>query len=343
MAVGQPKVANAVYWIGEDGNVWSRARGKGVVNHGSYALQKEFSNTGLPSVIDAYQLIDDPVAAANAAAAPTGSVAPGGGGGGAAAPVFNQAGATNTQLAIDQVPGLLADALAAENTRYQNTLGGFNAQEASQRDTHDKSTITNQQNYDANFMDSIRSGVKGLGGLFQILRGTGAGGGSVEDDARDIVGGVTARDIRTGADTQQENQTALNAALSTFLTDLRGKREANEDTFANNQSAIRRDSNTQLQDLYSKMAGFYGDAGRTAEYNDWMGRAGGLTPEIAKDSRTQVSNYDTTPVAVQTPQLSAFAAPSQPNVVSAPSDGQIGSGIFTMSDRRRRETAPAGV
>jgi hypothetical protein len=232
--------------------------------------------------------------------------------------------------------------LAAEGTSYGNTVGGFNAAESGQRDTYGKSTTTNQQNYDSNFMDSIRSGIKGLSGLMSLLRGTGAGGGTAEDIARDTVGGVTSNDIRGGADTQKENQGQLDSSLSTFLTDLQTKRKAAEDTRVNNERAIKRDSNTQLQDLFGKMAGFYGDVGNTGAANDWMGRAGALTPDIAANSRTQVSPYDTTPVVVHAPNLTAFAPPTQPSVTTAPSDGQIGSGIFTMTDpRRKKDVAPA--
>ena len=306
-----------VYWIGQDGNTYMKGDATGDTRKWIAPLQS-------PQQLG-YTLIDDPVN-------PRGSSAPSGGGGGAA---FNDAAARNTQLTIDQIPGILQAALAAEAQKYQNAVSGFNAQEDTQRKNYDASTVTNQQNYDANFMDSIRAGIKGLSGLMQVLRGTGAAGSSVEGDVRDTVGGVTAQDIRTGADTQKENQSELDNSLSTFLTDLGLKRKQNEDTRVNNEMSIRRDSNTQLQDLYSKMAGYYGDAGRTAEANTWLSRAGSLTPSIAADSASRVSAYDSTPVAIKAPQLTAFAEPSQPNVVTSPSDGQIGSGIFTMTDRRR--------
>lgn len=321
----------AVYWVGNDGNVYLKAPQTdtggswNVTNMG--AASKVLQGTVYPGAVQ----IDNP---SNAR-----STAPTGGGGGTANPL-NQAAINNTQITIDQLPAILQAALAAESQKYQNAVSGFQAQEAAQRDTYDKSTVTNQQNYDANFMDSIRAGIKGLGGLMQILRGTGAAGSSVEGDVRDVVGGVTSNDIRTGADTQKENQGALDSTLSTFLTDLGIKRKQNEDTLVNNERALRRDSDTQLQDLYSKMAGFYGDAGRTAEANTWMSRAGSLTPSIAANSANRVSAYDSTPVAVKAPELTAFAAPTQPNVVTTPSDGQVGSGIFTMTDRRRdREAA----
>lgn len=91
------------------------------------------------------------------------------------------------------------------------------------------------------------------------------------------------------------------------------------------------------------MAGFYGDAGRTAERDSFMTRAGALTPAIAANSRTALSAYDTTPVVVEAPKVTAFAEPTQPNAIAAPQDGQVGSGIFTMTDRRRREPALAGA
>lgn len=321
-----------VYWTGQDGNTYMKADG---VNGGQvtkwYAPLLSPQQMGL-------QLIDDPVN-------PTQTTSPAPTGGTVAAPkVLNQGAIDNTQATIDQLPGLLQAALEAEAQRYRNAISGFDTQEQQQRGTYDKSTTTNQLNYDSNFMDSIRAGVKGLGGLFNILRGTGAAGGSVEGDVRDIVGETTAKDIRTGADTRDENQGALDSTLSTFLTDLGLKRKQNEDVRVNNERAIRRDNSTTLQDLYSKMAGFYGDADRTAEANAWLARAGGLTPEIAQNSRTQVSNYDSTPVAIKAPELTAFAAPSQPNAIAAPSDGQVGSGIFAISDRRRERTpVAAGV
>lgn len=319
-----------VYWVGQDGNTYMKGDATG-------DTQKWIAPLQTPQMLG-YQLIDDPVN-------PTRTTSPAPTGGAVSTPkVLNQAAINNTQMTIDQLPALLQAALEAEGQRYQNAIGGFTAQEQAQRGTYDKSTETNQLNYDSNFMDSIRAGVKGLGGLFNILRGTGAAGGSVEGDVRDVVGEVTSKDIRTGADTRDENQGALDASLSTFLTDLGLKRRQNEDVRVNNERAIRRDNLTQMQDLFGKMAGFYGDADRVAERDQFMTRAGSLTPEIAANSRTQVSNYDSTPVMVKAPELTAFAAPSQPNAIAAPSNGQVGSGIFAISDRRRdRQPVAAGV
>lgn len=320
-----------VYWIGANGETYMKGDG---IN----GVQEWFAPLKSPEQMG-FTRIDDPVnpTGYGTTPAPTGGSAP-------APKALNTGAISNTQATLDQLPALLQAALEAEGQRYRNAIGGFDVQEQQQRGTYDKSTETNQLNYDANFMDSIRAGVKGLGGLFNILRGTGAAGGSVEGDVRDVVGEVTSKDIRTGADTRDENQGALDSSLSTFLTDLGLKRRQNEDVRVNNERAIRRDNATTAQDLMSKIAALYGDADRTAEANSWLARAGSLTPEIASNSRTQVSAYDSAPVAVKAPELTAFAAPSQPNAISAPSNGQVGSGIFAISDRRRERTpVAAGV
>lgn len=292
---------------------------------------------------------------AQPAATPSGGGGGGGGGtstlgagggapsGGAALPVLNQAAINGTQLALDQLPALLQAALDAEATRYGNLTRAFADQEKAQRGQYDESTTTNQQNYDANYMDSIRSGIKGLGSLMNILRGTGAAGGTAQDMVRDTVGGITASDIRGGADTQKTNQTALDSSLSSFLTELKGKRQTAEDTRVNNERAIQRDNASQMQDLYSKMAGYYADGGRTAEAQSFMGRAANLTPSIAQNSMAKQSAYDTTPVAVKAPELAAFSAPSQPDAAVVPENGQVGTGIFTMNRKKEQVQQPVAL
>lgn len=325
---------NGSFWIGSDGNVWVKgangvnSAGKADANSASY-----WSDRG-------YGQIPDPLPGGHTLAASTLTPNNTGGGGGSTLPPLDTAGISNTQKTIDQIPALLQAALAAEAQNHANTVGGFDASQATEQGNHDTGTVTNQQNYDSNFMDSIRAGIKGLGGLMALLRGTGAGGGTAEDLARDAVGGTTANDISTGATTQKENQGQLDSSLASFLTDLKTKRAAAEDTFTNNNRAIQRDSNTQLQDLYGKVAGFYGASGDTADANNWTNKAGDLTPSIAADSKTQVSPYDTTPVVIHAPNLTAFNGPTQPSVVAPPSDGQVGSGIFTMDPGRKKSTTP---
>lgn len=330
---------NGVFWRGQDGQVYVKS------DQGTNAAGAWDPNTQNYWASRGYNMIDDPATGTLGATNTTAPTVTSGDGG-----TLDQAAIDNTRRTIDQIPGLLEAALNTERTRYQNAIRDFGSQRQQQQGQYDESTMINQKNYDRNFMDSIRAGIQGLGGLMNILRGTGASGGTAEDEARDIVGGVTSQDIRSGADTRQQNQRELDTSLSTFLSNLERKKAENEDTFENNQRAVRRESNTQLQDLYGKMAGFYGDANQDAERVKWMNKAGELTPSISQNSRTQLSDYDTKPVEVKAPEITAFSGPTQPNVVAPgnaqTSRGQIGSGIFTIGDRRedeRRRSAPVGA
>ena len=319
------------YWTGTDGNIYLKST-TGVQNLGSpqQANVWDLKLNGAKEIADPNPGNGQTLGAVTTAPS----------GGGTTYAPLNQSAVDNTQISLDQLPGILAAALEAENTRYGNTTRQLADQEGMQRKTYDDSTTTNQQNYDANYMESIRSGIKGLGGLFSILRGTGAAGGTAQDMARDTVSGVTANDIRVGADTQKQNQTSLDSSLSGFLTELKGKRQQADDTFENNKRAVTRDNQTQMQDLFSKMAGFYGDAGRTGEATTFMNKAGSLTPDIARNSMAKQSAYDTTPVAVQAPQVTAFASPTQPSVSVANPD-QVGAGIFTMNRKKEdNQTIP---
>lgn len=325
-------MAGQVYWVGADNNIYLKGA-NGVHNVGP-ASQSKLMNGGFESNTLGQSVQAARIADPNAPAASTPAPA-----GGTPAPALNTGAVQNTQLTIDQLPALLQAALASEGTGYHNATGALQAQQDEQQKTYDASTTTNQQNYDSNFMDSIRAGIKGLGGLMALLRGTGAAGGTADKQVQDVVGGQTADDIRGGSDTQKANQSSLDSSLSQFLTDLKSKKAAADDTHANNVAAINRDSATQLQDLYGKMAGYYGDAQDSGDANRFMSMAGALTPQIAANSTTQTTPYDTTPVAVQAPQVTAFAAPSQPNVAAIPQNGQVGSGIFTMA-KRKDDTTP---
>jgi hypothetical protein len=274
-------------------------------------------------------------------ATPTSSALTGGGGGGGASAqqrALNQAGIDATNMSIEQQKALLADLLAQESTKFQNIQNQFSQQEAAEQGRFDEGITQNQLNYDRNLMSAVRAGSKGLRGLMGALRGLGASGGTGEDMVRNAVQETTARDIRTGADTQMENQGALKTALQNFMTRLGGQKKEAEDTFENNQRAVKRENASQLQNLYKTMSGYYADVEDTPNAVSWMNKASELTPEIAQNMRSQVTPYSFEPVKVEAPTLTAFSGPAQQNVGVNPGTnaGEVGSGIFTIGDRRRR-------
>lgn len=246
-------------------------------------------------------------------------------------PVLNTAAIANTQKSLDQLPLILQQALAASLQEYENAKQGFAVQEQQQRGAYDKGTTTNQLNYDDNLMASLRSGASGLGGLLSILRGTGA-----EGWARDAVMNTTNTDIRGGLDTREQNQGQLDSSLSGFLTELEGKRNANDQTLRNNEFAARGANATQAQKLYSDMASIYADAEDTGNATRFMNKAGDYSTDIARYGTAPVSRFDTNPVAVKAAEVSAFADPTKQNVAATDSNQGGGAGLFTIGDTRRK-------
>lgn len=330
------EATSGAYWLGRDGNYYLRANNTdGVVNLG----KSPSNNQNFVDMVNvgAYSQIDDPNVRQDTAPAP-------GGGGGSSRPALNQALVNNTQAQIDQMGSLLADALAAENQRYSNVRGDFDRSATQERSRYDEGSTTNMQNYDRNLMSSVRAGAQGLGGLMSLLGG--AATGTAGRLAEGAVEQTTNRDIMEGLDTRRENQGALDSSFTSFTNDLERRRREAEDTRANNERAIRRDNATGLQDLYSRMAGYYADAGRDADATNWINRSTELVPQVAANQRLQVSDYNATPVTMQAPEITAFAGPTQPNVTAVTGNDRIGAGIFSLGNRdreRRREQNPVGV
>ena len=146
---------------------------------------------------------------------------------------------------------------------------------------------------------------------------------------------------REGFNTFDENRRGIDSSLGTFLTTLQGKRQENEDAFENNKRAAIRDNATQAQDLYQKMASYYSDAGNTGRANELIGQASSYTPTIAANSNARTSTYNTTPIEVSSPNITAFSAPEQQS--ASATEGRLGEGIFSILDPRRREKQAAGV
>jgi hypothetical protein len=331
----------AVYWVGQDGNVYfGGGQGGGVQNMGKLL--------GTPSAVpyrpgygfDAErgsglaQRINDP-ALNKGSAVPTIPTAPKNN-------PLNQGAVDATNQSLNSLGQILTDAYASAQTGYDNAMDQLNAQEATQRARYDQESLKNQQNYDANLGASLRAGKTGLSGLMSALRG---GGGSGNEYARNwvqnTVADTTANDIREGYNTFDKNRTAQDNNLSTFLTDLSGKRRENEDELTNSRRAAQLYDAQQKQSLYQKLADLYGDSGNVAENARYLSLAGGQAGNIASNMGAHVSRYNSDPIKVQSPDMTAFASPEQ-QAMSASDNGK-GTGIFSMLDPRRREKELAGV
>lgn len=332
----------AVYWVGQDGNVYyGDGQGGGVRNMGKligeptavpYRPGQGFdaelgSGTG--------QRIDDP-------ALKKGSTAPTADTGGATYKPLNQAQVDTTNASLSSLGQILSEALSNASKGYNRVKEQLGAQEAERRGIYDAESLKNQQNYDSNLGASLRAGRSGLSGLMAALRGGGGGGNDYARNwIQNTVADTTANDIREGYNTFDENRAAQDQGMSTFLNELRGKREENQETFENKQRAARLYDAQQKQNLYQKLADLYGESGNASENARYLGLAGGQAGNIAQNMVEKVGDYNTTPIKVQSPDITAFAAPEQQSMSA--SENARGTGIFSMLDPRRREKELAGA
>ena len=327
----------AVYWVGQDGNVWLKdATGTRNMGTAQSTMDNGFESQYGSGVATR---IGDPL--------PGGvrtSSAPSGGSGVAAPPPLNQAAVDATNASISSLDQILAQALASADTGYTNALNVLNTQEQQEKGKYDESTLSNMGNYDSNLAAALRAGRSGLSGLMAALRGGGGAGNKFARDwVQNTVADTTSNDIREGYNTFDENRQELDSSMSTFLTNLKGKRAQNEDTRENNKRAAQLYDAEQRQNLLQKLAGFFSEAGRNDEAGSYIARAGQLAPTIASNMGAKVSAYDTSPVQVESADITAFSQPEEQSMGASP-DKQS-TGIFSLNDPRRRERreALAGV
>lgn len=261
--------------------------------------------------------------------------APTGGGGGKARPVLNQGAINNTRMNLDALAGILAEALGSAQTGYNNANNQFAAQEQQQKGQYDESTLRNMGNYDSNLAAALRAGRSGRQGLMAALRGGGGAGNEYASNwINDVVGDTTSNDIREGFNTYDENRASVDNSYGTFLSGIKEKRQKNDETLENNRRAARLYDSQQRQELLQKIAGEYGAAEMTGERDNYLAQAGAQTPNIAANMNSYVKQYDTAPVKVEAPNVTAFDAPEQQDMTATPNRN---TGIFSLMDPRRRD------
>lgn len=266
--------------------------------------------------------------------------APAGGGGGTARSALNQVAVDNTLGSIRALDEILGRQLSENQGQFDETQQRLAAQRAQQQGRFDEGIVTNNQNYGRNLMSSVSGGIRGLQGLMEVLGG--AARGSMGDWARQAVSRQTASDIQMGADTQKENQGVLETTLNSNLDSIAERERENDLIRRNNEAAYRRERATQLQGLNQTLANLYGDAGRTAERDNYLRAAGALTPEIAQNSVAQRGTYSTEPSNIREAQIADFSAPTEQRMSATSNDGgDIGAGIFTIGNNRRKLSGQA--
>lgn len=315
------------FWIGQDGNVWvqghqgTNAAGRADDNSTNYWSNMGYQQIFDPAGYDASGVNDLIGGGAQKTPAPR--------------PVLNQGAINNTRMNLDALAGILAEALGSAQTGYNNANNQFAAQEQQQKGQYDESTLRNMGNYDSNLAAALRAGRSGRQGLMAALRGGGGAGNEYASNwINDVVGDTTSNDIREGFNTYDENRASVDNSYGTFLSGIKEKRQKNDETLENNRRAARLYDAQQRQELLQKIAGEYGAAEMTGERDNYLAQAAAQTPNVAANMNSYVKQYDTAPVKVEAPNVTAFDTPEQQDMTATPNRN---TGIFSLMDPRRRD------
>lgn len=318
-----------VYWIGSNGKTYMKGDGiQGVTEW--FAPLKSPEQMG-------FTQIDDPV---NPTGQVQGATTTAPSGGGTTAKVLNQGAVNATQQAIDSLG-------VEQDTGYRNIDDSFNSllsrygKEAERNEAdYNEQTETNTKNLTKNKQNALVAAAQGRRGLRGTLASLGAlsGDGAVLAD-RAVTQGAN-QDIGEAADSFATNAGTLDKAIGRFREEDKDRRAEAETTKMNQRTALEGSIAAKRQNFFQKMAELYGGADRTAEANDFLGKAGALNNEIA--SKTRVASTAFTPrAAAFTPgDLESYLAGAGDMTVDVTAGGNGAEGptsILAGRGRRKRE------
>lgn len=290
-----------VFWIGKDGNTYLKGDETGDVQQWRAPLKT-------PQMLG-YTQIDDPV---NPSGQVQGATTNAPSGGGAVGPKLNDAAVNATNQAISSLD-------VEQNTGYQNIDDSFNSlmskygKEASRNEEdYTKETESNTNSLTKNKQNALVAAAQGRRGLRGTLASLGAlsGDGGVLAD-RAVTQGAN-QDIGEAADTFAGNAQTLDKAIGKFRDEDKDRRAEAETTKMNQRTALEGSVAAKRQNYFQKLAELYGGAERTAEANDYLGRAGGLNNEIASKTRVAATAF--------TPKSAAFTPGDLENYLAGAGD-----------------------
>lgn len=317
---GQIEMAEGVYWIGADNNMYSKQAGVTGVTKNSPASYNS-PNFYMPAGL---QQINDPNAPAPAPA----SSGSGGGGGSATDIAAYDQSINNTQAAINRLGSDFEQGASQVDTSYQNAIN----QLLLGKNTANKSYDTNKQQTAKDYVgakNTIGSNAgNSLNGLLRLLGARGAGGSSAARvSAPEAVSRqATLQRGEVGGQFGANNQ-ALDTNWNNYLTDYN-----NQVSSAGNQrdqqkgelqSAIERNRATLLQTLSQLSGQRAAAAGGSA--------TGAAQPFLdqANDALNRASSYRATPITYNT---QAYSAPELSKYLTNPNAAPTYQGQSPTND-----------
>ena len=316
-----------VYWIGRDGNVWSKGSDGLVVNNGSMAAMPADEKQILTEI---YSQIDDPVN-------------PSGGGGGGGTVDTTAAARAATQKSIDSLDTVLGNGLSDITKRYQNILAGYGEEEALNAKTYNDQVNQNEQTRTDTRQQALLAGAQGGQGLRATLASLNALGGTGALLANRAIAQTVNKDIGEGDKVFSNNATQLDNANNAMVADQKKRRQEADDARVGEEQALRKSVAANKQSLFEKMAGYFSDIGNTGAAGDYISRAGSLAPEIASYTRAQVTPYTPRNIGFEGGQLQKYLAGANDMTVKLADGGNGGQSLnnplYALTKKRDQQVA----
>jgi hypothetical protein len=281
----------AVYWVGQDGNIWLKSD-QGTRNVGSATDPKYNYNLG-PGGFESNTLlqsimadrIPDPLPGGIKPTSPrvTSSTSSSSNRPTVANPVLNQSAIDQTNKAINSL-GAETD-IGRQNiaNQHASVLSGYDLEAARNTNDFNDQTGVNNQNLLKNKQNALIAGAQGRRGLRGTLASLGAlsGDGSLLADR--AVTQATNADIGNAVDTYATNAQSLANGLGNFTEEDARRRAAASVEVENLHKALEGSVAKKRQGYYQDMAKLYEAGGNVPAAANWLNQAGDLNNLIVQN------------------------------------------------------------
>lgn len=326
-------MAGAVYWVGQDGNIYLKSSA-GTQNMGK-ALKTGDSGFDSDRASGQAQQIADPLGGGGTnQGTRSGTVSSGSG---AASPVLNQAAIDNTNKAIGSL-GTEAE-IGSRNIddSFNSIIGKYNRDTQKNEGEYGEQTVTNNQNLQKNKQNSLLAAAQGSRGLRGTLASIGALSGDGVKLANQAVTTGANQDIGEAVDTATTNQATLDKAIGNYRDEDRDRRAEAETQRANQKTALEGSIAGKRQSYYQKLAEIFNEGGNKGEAANYLNRAGDLNTEIASKSRVAATPFAERSAAFTPGELADYLAGAGDMTVDVAEGGMGGEGSTIIAGRKDRK------
>lgn len=325
-------MALGVYWVGANGNIYTkdpilgvtdRGSGGGVVSPGD----KNFGGLSYSQIADPNppkaQQPQQQSTVLPSYGAPTGPARP-------------TAAQTAPLLAsLDSLDDILRNKIAGSQGEYNRAIAGYNEAEALDRAAHQENVQQNEETYTSNNQKALLNAANGATGLRGVLSSLNALGGSGLDIIKRLVGLAANSDTGAARDTFETNASSITRGFSEAEREARQRREDAKAILENSIQNNRADVLSSRQSIYQQLADLYGPG--TAEGNTYSSKATALSAPIAATTRATIAPYAKSSSLYSPTALKEYLAGTQNlNVNTSGNETAINSPTYSGTKKKEQ-------